>query len=136
MQIKQAFTETDMDLIPDQIRCYFEDDLLSDVALDFDMKTWTWTARFDTSCTRDEIDDGFAAIQDNLTSYNECDPDADPVDWQLKYKVSKWSAARQRKATSDDMYRVQRMSYEYKKFIKAQLASSSSHWLIKSYRNS
>jgi hypothetical protein len=116
-----------MPFMPDRIRNYFEDVLLSDVALDFNMKTWTWTARFDTSATRDEIDERLAAISvDGRWWFDESDPDVAPVNWQLQYKVSKWSAARQRKATSDDMYHVQRMSYEYKKFIKAQMISSPS----------
>jgi hypothetical protein len=134
MQIKQDLTKSDK-LIPNQIRKRFDDDLLSDVALDFNMKTWTWTARFDTSATRDEIEARFADIREGLAWLNSpCGPedDADPVatDYQLKYQVSKWSAARQRKATSDDMYHVQRMSYEYKKFIKAQMVSSPSNGLL------
>jgi hypothetical protein len=103
-------------MIPEAIRSLLGDDLLSEVDLEFDLKTWTWTARFDTSLRTADIDRLF-----------ECMPlrCGGPVVGRallnatgLQYKVSNWSATRKRKATSEEYYWLQRRFRELRKIAK------------------
>jgi hypothetical protein len=107
--------------IPNAIQDVLGDDLVSDVALEFDFKTYTWTARFDTALPIAEIDRMFAEHLREHLAGDEADRAythfLDAVG--LRYKVSNWSAKRQRKATSEDYYMLQKEYYWFVKMSKS-----------------
>jgi hypothetical protein len=109
--------------IPNAIQDVLGDDLVSDVALELDFKTYTWTARFDTALPMAEIDRLFAEhLREHMILAGDEAGRAythflDAVG--LRYKVSTWSAKRQRKATSEDYYMLQKEYYAFVKRMKS-----------------